>query len=85
MKIILEGLYLLGSIHTFAVQIYCMLIIDVKSDESIDRALKRYKRKFQRTRMLKELRRRKNFVKPSVARRNEVLNAEYRQKLYGPK
>jgi len=60
-----------------------MLIINVKSDESIDRALKRYKRKFKKTRVLKELRNRKNFTKPSVKRRNEVLNAEYRQKFYG--
>ncbi|MBT8233047.1 MAG: 30S ribosomal protein S21 [Saprospiraceae bacterium] len=60
-----------------------MLIINVKGDESIDRALKRYKRKFKKTRLLKELRNRKNFVKPSVRRRNEVLNAEYRQKMYG--
>ena len=57
-----------------------MLIINVKEDESIDRALKRYKRKFQRTGLLKEIRRRKNFTKPSVERRNEVLNAQYRQK-----
>ncbi len=60
-----------------------MLIINVKSDESIDRALKRYKRKFKRTQVLKELRNRKNFLKPSVRRRNEILNAEYRQKMYG--
>ncbi len=60
-----------------------MLIINVKSDESIDRALKRYKRKFKRTRVLRELRDRKNYTKPSVRRRNEVLNAEYRQKMYG--
>ena len=60
-----------------------MLIINVKSDESIDRALKRYKRKFKKTRLLKELRNRKNFTKPSVKRRNEILNAEYRQKFYG--
>lgn len=60
-----------------------MLIINVKEEESIDRALKRYKRKFQSTGMLKELRRRKNFTKPSVKRRNEVLNAAYRQKMYG--
>jgi len=60
-----------------------MLIINVKSEESIDRALKRYKRKFKQTRTLKELRRRKNFVKPSVKRRNEILNAEYRVKMYG--
>lgn len=60
-----------------------MLIINVKDEESIDRALKRYKRKFQRTGLLKEIRRRKNFTKPSVKRRNEILNAEYRQKMYG--
>ncbi len=60
-----------------------MLIINVKDEESIDRALKRYKRKFQRTGLLKEIRRRKNFTKPSVERRNEILNAEYRQKMYG--
>ncbi len=55
-----------------------MLIINVKADESIDRALKRYKRKFKQTRTLQELRRRKHFVKPSVQRRDEILNAEYR-------
>ena len=60
-----------------------MLIINVKSDESIDRALKRYKRKFKQTKLLKEIRRRKHFVKPSVERRNEVLNAAYRVKMYG--
>ena len=55
-----------------------MLIINVKSEESIDRALKRYKRKFQSTRTLKEIRRRKNFVKPSVIRREEIISAKYR-------
>jgi len=60
-----------------------MLIINVKSDESIDRALKRYKRKFKQTRLLKEIRRRKHFVKPSVMRRDEILNASYRQEMYG--
>ena len=55
-----------------------MLIINVKSEESIDRALKRYKRKFQSTRTLKEIRRRKNFVKPSVERREEIISAKYR-------
>jgi small subunit ribosomal protein S21 len=60
-----------------------MLIIQVKDDESIDRALKRYKRKFQLTGTITELRRRKNFEKPSVLRRNEILNAEYRSKKYG--
>lgn len=60
-----------------------MLIIDVKDAESIDRALKKYKRKVDRTGMVKELRRRKHFTKPSVERRAEVLRAEYRLKKYG--
>lgn len=59
-----------------------MLIINIKEEESIDRALKRYKRKFQKTGLLKEIRNRKNFTKPSVARRNEILNAVYREKNY---
>lgn len=57
-----------------------MLIIDVKNGESIDQALRRYKRKFQRTQIVKELRRRKEYTKPSVERRNEILQAIYRQK-----
>ncbi|MEO1517371.1 MAG: 30S ribosomal protein S21 [Bacteroidota bacterium] len=60
-----------------------MLIIDVKENESIERALKNYKRKFQKVGVMKELRRRKNFVKPSVRRRAEVLKAVYKQKKYG--
>ena len=60
-----------------------MLIIDVKETESIDRALKKYKRKFERSGTLKELRRRKHFTKPSVKRRTEVLKAIYKQKMYG--
>jgi small subunit ribosomal protein S21 len=55
-----------------------MLIIDVKDNESIDRALKRYKRKFINTRQLQELRRRKHFTKPSVSRRKEKLKAAYK-------
>ena len=59
-----------------------MLIINVKEEESIDRALKRYKRKFQRTKLIKELRDRKHFEKPSVRRRNEILSARYRSEKF---
>jgi small subunit ribosomal protein S21 len=62
-----------------------MLIINVKEEESIDRALKRYKRKFLSTGTLKELRRRKHFTKPSVERRHEIISAEYRQQKFGDK
>ncbi|MEN0006156.1 MAG: 30S ribosomal protein S21 [Bacteroidota bacterium] len=60
-----------------------MLIIDVKDGENIDRALKRYKNKFRKVKLMKELRRRKHFTKPSVKRRNEILNAVYREENYG--
>ena len=60
-----------------------MLIINVREEESIDRALKRYKRKVNSTRIIKELRNRKNYTKPSVQRRSEILSAEYRAKKFG--
>jgi small subunit ribosomal protein S21 len=60
-----------------------MLIIEVKDGESIDRALKRYKRKFQNTGIIKELRKRREFVKPSIRRRNQVLKAVYKEKIKG--
>jgi small subunit ribosomal protein S21 len=59
-----------------------MLIINVKENESIDKALKRFKKKFEKTGVLKELRSRTSFEKPSVRRRSEVLKAAYRQKQY---
>lgn len=57
-----------------------MLIIEVKDSENIDRALKRYKRKVQQTKILRELRDRKEFKKPSVQRRNQILKAIYKEK-----
>ena len=58
-----------------------MLIIPVKEGENIDRALKRYKRKFDRTKTMKQLRNRKHFTKPSVAKRAERIKASYVQRL----
>ena len=60
-----------------------MLIIEVKEGESIDRALKRYKRKHRDVKLRRELTARKHFVKPSERRRNEVLNAAYRNEKFG--
>lgn len=56
-----------------------MLVVQVKEGESIDRALKRYKRKYDRTGVMKQIRARKQFIKPSVNRRKEVLKAAYIQ------
>jgi small subunit ribosomal protein S21 len=58
-----------------------MLVITVKENESIDKALKRFKKKFERTGVLRELRRRSAFMKPSVARRNEIIRAVYKQQM----
>ncbi len=55
-----------------------MLIIDVKENETIDKALRRYKKKFEKAGVLKEIRRRKNFVKPCILRRAEIQKAAYR-------
>jgi small subunit ribosomal protein S21 len=59
-----------------------MIIINVKENESIDKALKRFKKKFERTGVLKELRARSYYEKKSVKRRNEVIRAAYRQDLF---
>ena len=56
-----------------------MLIIDVKNGESIDQALRRFKRKYRNTQIIKQLRDRKQFTKPSVRRRHEVLKAVYKE------
>ncbi|WP_440881934.1 30S ribosomal protein S21 [Tenacibaculum sp. C7A-26P2] len=56
-----------------------MLIIPVKEGENIDRALKRYKRKFDRTKTMRQLRDRKQFTKPSVAKRAQKIKATYVQ------
>jgi len=56
-----------------------MIIVNVKENESIDKALKRFKKKFEKTGVLKELRSRTSFEKPSVRRRNEVIRAAYRE------
>jgi small subunit ribosomal protein S21 len=58
-----------------------MLIIPVKEGESIERALKRYKKKFERTGTLRELRSRQKYTKPSIAKREMMEKAIYKQHL----
>ena len=58
-----------------------MLQIPVKEGESIERALKKYKKKFERTGVLKELRERKEYTKKSVVKRQQVIKAQYVEKL----
>lgn len=56
-----------------------MIIIPVKEGESIDRALKRFKRKFDKVGTLREIRGRKTFVKRSTQRREELMKAKFSQ------
>jgi small subunit ribosomal protein S21 len=58
-----------------------MIIVPVKEGENIERALKRFKRKFEKTGAIRELRARKNFEKPSVKKRVQLQKAIYVQHL----
>lgn len=58
-----------------------MIIIPIKEGENIDRALKRFKRKFEKTGIMREIRSRQQFVKKCEERRKELIKAAYIQKL----
>lgn len=58
-----------------------MIIVPIKEGENIERALKKFKRKFEKTGIVRELRNRKTFVKKSVKRRDEIKKAIYVQRL----
>lgn len=58
-----------------------MLIIPVKEGENIERALKKFKKKFERTGAMKQLRSRQFYTKPSIERREEIKRAIYRDKI----
>lgn len=58
-----------------------MIIIEVQGGkDGLEKALKKFKRKFDKIGITKELRRRKEFTKPSVERRNEIKKAKWKQK-----
>ena len=58
-----------------------MIIVPVKDGENIERALKKFKRKFEKTGVVKELRSRQQFDKPSVKKRLKIERAVYVQHL----
>ena len=58
-----------------------MIIVPVKEGDNIERALKKFKRKFEKTGAVREMRARKNFEKPSVKRRAAKMKAIYVQPL----
>ena len=58
-----------------------MLIIDSKDCENIDKALKKYKKKYEKSKTLLQLRERQAFIKPSVVRRAQIQKAAYIQNM----
>jgi small subunit ribosomal protein S21 len=58
-----------------------MIIVQVKEGDNIEKALKKFKRKFEKTGIVKELRARQAFEKPSVTNRKKMMKAVYVQKL----
>ncbi|WP_372751719.1 30S ribosomal protein S21 [Labilibaculum sp.] len=58
-----------------------MIVIPMKEGENIERALKKFKRKFEKTGVIKELRGRQVYTKPSVKKRVEKLHAIYVQNM----
>ena len=58
-----------------------MIIVQVKEGENIEKALKKFKRKYERTGIVKELRRRQACEKPSVRNRKKMIKAIYVQQL----
>ncbi|MFA5713024.1 MAG: 30S ribosomal protein S21 [Bacteroidales bacterium] len=58
-----------------------MIITPVKEGENIERALKKFKRKFEKTGVIRELRKRRAFEKKSVTRREQLNKARYIQSL----
>ncbi len=58
-----------------------MITVNVKENESIDKALKRFKKKFEKAGVIRELRSRTFYEKPSVSRRDEIIKARYIQQI----
>ncbi len=58
-----------------------MIVVPLKEGENIERALKKFKRKFEKTGVVKELRERQAFAKPSVKKREQKKKAIYIQKM----
>lgn len=58
-----------------------MIFVNVKENESLDRALKKFKKKFEKTGVVKEMRERKEFTKPCVKNRFKRIRAAYKLRL----
>jgi len=65
----------------FAAHKKTMLTVSVKEAENLDKALKKFKKKFEKTGVVKELRKRQAFEKPSITKRMEKRKAVYKTQL----
>ena len=59
-----------------------MIVVPVKDGENIERDVKKFKEKYEKTGVVKELRARQQFDKPSVKKRLAMEHAIYVQKLH---
>lgn len=59
-----------------------MIIVPIKEGENIEKALKKFKRKYEKTGVVKELRRRQAFEKPSISNRKQKIHAVYVLKMH---
>jgi len=57
-----------------------MIRIKLEGKTSIDQALKKHKMRFSKHKIMEELRERTTYTKKSVARREEIMKAKYRDK-----
>lgn len=58
-----------------------MLVINVKENDSLEKALKKFKKKFEKTGVVKELRARQAFEKPCITKRMQKIRAAYKQQM----
>lgn len=58
-----------------------MIVVPIKEGENIERALKKFKRKFEKTGVMRELRQRQAFTKDSIIRRDKIAKAIYVQQM----
>lgn len=58
-----------------------MIIVNTREFKSIEQALKHYKQKHNKIGIVKELRERQEYIKPSVKQRDKLLKARYKEKL----
>ncbi len=63
-------------------EVHKMIVVPVKEGENIERAIKKFKRKFDKTGVIKELRRRQQFDKPSEIKRAKMQHAIYVQQMH---